>query len=222
MALVRRLEPGEYPARPGPGAGGRRHNLRELREAQRHIALMLARAAESKDPTTGSHIERIYGYSLMLARGLGIEETRAEEIALATMLHDVGKLAVPNRILNKPGMLTEEEWQVIRRHPVEGAHMLGTSPIFDLARDIVRWHHERWDGSGYPDGLRGDEIPLPAAIAAVADVYDALTSARAYKPAWSGVEATAELHRMRGVQLHPDLVGTFLRLLREGGDGPAD
>lgn len=177
---------------------------------------MLARAAEAKDATTGSHMERIYGYSLMLARGMGIEDARAEEIALATMLHDVGKLAVPSRILQKPGPLTAEEWQVMRRHPAEGAQILGASPVFDLARDIVRWHHERWDGSGYPDGLRGDEIPLHAAVAAVSDVYDALTSARPYKPAWSGVEAAAELGRMGGVLLHPDLVVTFLRLLREG------
>lgn len=217
MVLARRLEPDGDAVRAGAGAEGRRQPVRDLREAQKHTAILLARAAESKDPTTGSHVERIYAFSHALARGLGIDKARSEEIAVASMLHDVGKLAVPNRILQKAGPLTAEEWQVMRRHPMEGAQILGASPIFELARDIVRWHHERWDGSGYPDGLRGDEIPLPAAIAAVADVYDALISLRAYKPAWPQTAAVEEVQRMGGVQLHPDVVGTFSRLVKAGG-----
>ena len=190
--------------------------LGELQDAQRHTALMLARAAESKDPTTGSHIERVYGYTLLLARSLGFGEEEAEEVATASMLHDVGKLAVPNRILQKPGPLTPEEWRVVRRHPAEGAQILGGSPLFGIARDVVRWHHEWWDGSGYPDGLRGAEIPLHVAVVAIADVYDALISRRCYKPPWEEALAIAELQRIAGRHLHPDAVAAFSDLWDTG------
>lgn len=236
MALAWQAYPGDRTGPPGgvsltrrrgdPGGGRRLRPAelleanRELEDAQRHAALMLARVAESKDPATGSHIERIYGYTLCLARSMGLEEERALEIAAASMLHDVGKLAVPNRILQKPGPLTPEEWRVIQQHPLEGVQILGSSPLFSVARDIVRWHHERWDGSGYPDGLRGNEIPVHAAIVAVADVYDALTSRRAYKAAWETEEAVAELRSMAGVLLYPDAVAALVDLWRKGVLGP--
>lgn len=190
--------------------------VRDLQDAQQYTALMLARTAESKDPTMGSHVERIYGYTLLLARGLGLGEERAVEIAEASMLHDVGKLVIPERILEKAGPLTPEEFRVIQRHPLEGVQILGTSPVFDFARDIVHWHHERWDGSGYPDGLQGKEIPIPAAIVAVADVYDALTSRRAYKDPWNPEKAIAELEAVAGVLLYPEGVEVFVGLWRKG------
>ena len=177
---------------------------------------MLARTAESKDPSMGSHVERIYGYTLLLARALGLGDQRAVEIAEGSMLHDVGKLVTPKAILEKAGPLTPEEFEVIRRHPLEGVQILGTSPVFAVARDIVRWHHERWNGSGYPDGLRGKDIPLPAAIVAVADVYDALTSRRSYKDPWNPEAAIAELQAISGVLLYPEGVDSFSDLWRHG------
>ena len=192
------------------------NNAKAFDDAERRTAVMLARAAESKDPSSGSHIDRIFGYTLLLGRGLGLGEERAQEIACASMLHDIGKLTIPHSILEKPGALTPEEWLVMQRHPMEGVEMLKPSPTFDLAREIVRWHHERWDGSGYPDGLRGKEIPPSAAIVAVADVYDALTSRRAYKAAWEAGHAIEELQRMAGVLLYPDAVDVLADLWRNG------
>ena len=189
---------------------------RDLERAQQDTALMLARTAESKDPSMGSHVERIYGYTLLLARALGLGEHRALEIAEGSMLHDVGKLLIPKAILEKAGPLTPVEFEVIQRHPLEGVQILGTSPVFAIARDIIHWHHERWDGSGYPDGLQGKDIPLPAAIVAVADVYDALTSRRSYKDPWNPEAAIAELQAMSGVLLYPEGVDVFSGLWREG------
>lgn len=187
-----------------------------MRHAQQYTALMLARTAESKDPAMGSHVERIYGYTLLLARALGLAEDRAIAIAEGSMLHDVGKLVVPKAILEKAGPLTPEEFEVVQRHPLEGVQILGTSPVFDVARDIVHWHHERWDGSGYPDGLKGKDIPLAPAIVAVADVYDALTSRRSYKDPWNPETAIAELQAMAGSLLYPEGVDVFVALWRKG------
>ena len=188
----------------------------EDRAAQEYTALMLARAAEAKDPTTGLHLERMYHYSLALARAMEFSEAAALEIATAAMLHDIGKLMVADTILQNPGPLTEDEWAIIRRHPAEGSWILGDSPVLAVARDIARWHHERWDGCGYPDGLRGDEIPLHAALVSVADVYDALTSPRPYKPPWPAERAITELRQLRGNHLHPEAVASFIRLWEQG------
>ena len=189
---------------------------REDRETEMSVALMLARAAEAKDHTMGDHLRGIYRYTFALARAMGLQATEADELAKASMLHDIGKLMVPDRILQKPGPLTKEEWAVIRRHPEEGVKILGASPAFSLAREVVRWHHEKWDGSGYPDGLKSDRIPVYVAIVTVADVYDALTSFRPYKIAWPAEQAAKELRRLRGRQFHPEVVDCFLTLLSQG------
>ena len=171
---------------------------------------MLARAAEARDGTTGIHIEHVRDLAHELALAVGIAGPEAEEIAWSAMLHDVGKIRVPDRILLKPGKLDAEEWALIRRHPTWGEELLQGDDGFALARRIARWHHEDWDGAGYPDGLRGSEIPLEARIVRVVDVYDALRSERPYKPAWSLERTLEELRSMRGRGLDPDLVDLFV------------
>jgi putative nucleotidyltransferase with HDIG domain len=149
---------------------------------------------ESADSYTYGHCERVAGYALEVARALGLDETEQTTIRLGAYLHDVGKVRVPHEILNKPGPLTREEFEVMQMHPVWGIELLATVEFpWDL-KPIIRWHHEKYDGSGYPDRLRGDEIPLAAQIICIADVYDALTTTRSYRPALSREEA---LRRMR-------------------------
>ncbi len=128
------------------------------------------------------------------------------------MLHDVGKLRVPDRVLLKPGTLDEAEWELIRQHPVWGEELLNGDQGFELARKIARWHHENWDGSGYPDGLRGEAIPLAARIVRVVDVFDALRSERSYKPAWTLERSLDELRLIRGTALDTALVDAFVDL----------
>jgi len=171
---------------------------------------MLARAAEARDGTTGVHIEHVRDLAAELARAVGVAEPQVQEIAWSAMLHDVGKLRVPDRVLLKPGSLNDEEWAIIRQHPVWGEELLAGDGGFALARQIARWHHENWDGSGYPDGLRRDAIPLAARIVRVVDVFDALRSERPYKPAWSLDRTLEELVRMRGTGLDPELLDLFL------------
>jgi len=186
---------------------------REAEEAARHQAIfMLARAAEARDGTTGIHIEHVRDLAAELASAVGIADAEVQEIAWSAMLHDVGKLRVPDRVLLKPGRLDEEEWALIRQHPIWGEQLLMGDDGFALARRIARWHHENWDGSGYPDGLRGEAIPVPARIVRVVDVFDALRSERPYKPAWPLERSLEELRRMRGTGLDPDLVDLFVRL----------
>ena len=184
---------------------------RTAEAAARHQAIfMLARAAEARDGTTGIHIEHVRDLAAELARAAGIAEVEVHQIAWSAMLHDVGKLRVPDRVLLKPGSLAEDEWDLIRQHPVWGEELLMGDDGFALARQIARWHHEDWDGSGYPDGLRGEAIPLPARIVRVVDVFDALQSERPYKPPWPIERSLEELRRMRGSGLDPALVDLFV------------
>jgi hypothetical protein len=181
-------------------------------DAKRQSVFMLARAAEARDGTTGSHIYQVRDIAAELARATGATAEEAERIGWSAMLHDVGKLRVPDRILLKPGRLDADEWELIMRHAAWGEELLDGGEHFDLARRIARWHHENWNGSGYPDGLAGTKIPFEARIVRIADVYDALRSKRPYKPAWTDEQALTELRRVRGVHLDPELTDLFLDL----------
>jgi CHASE2 domain-containing sensor protein len=192
-----------------------RERTAELREAQFEIVRRLAQAAESRDEETGQHIDRISRMCGQLARAAGLTDAEAELIGESSALHDVGKIGIPDAVLLKPGRLSPEEWDIMRRHPLIGARMLenSSSPLMQRAETIALTHHERWDGTGYPAGLAGTDIPLEGRITAVCDVFDALLSPRVYKPAWPLEEVLAELHRQRGSQFDPELVDVFLELV---------
>ncbi len=171
----------------------------------------LATAVEAKDEYTAGHATRVTAYALVLAEQMGgIDLVR---FRLAGDLHDIGKIGVPDSVLNKPGKLTEEEFELVKKHPVTGAHIL--EPLIDdpLVLGVVRWHHERWDGRGYPDRLKERDIPLPARVLAVADTIDAMTSDRAYRRGMRWDEVTAEIRRCAGAQFDPDVVEAFERVL---------
>ncbi len=185
----------------------------ELHKANLEAIYMLAVASEAKDLDTGAHVRRIEHYSRSLALELGLPAAEAERIGYSAILHDVGKILVPDDILRKPAPLSEDEWQVMRQHPLAGERILSREPFFDVARGIARSHHENWDGSGYPDGLTGSAIPLAARIVHVADVYDALTTERPYKQAWSPAEAASAVDRQQERLFDPDVARAFLRLV---------
>jgi putative two-component system response regulator len=145
-----------------------------------------------------------------------MKEEVSERIGFFSMMHDVGKIHVPDNILNKNGPLSEKQWQVMKEHTIAGEKILGNSPYYSIARQIARSHHEWLDGSGYPDGLKGVNIPLPARVVAVADVFDALTHERPYKKAWPTYEAIKELKRLAGRQFDTDLVSAFVEIVSNG------
>lgn len=188
----------------------------QLRDAGLEAIFMLSVASEAKDDVTGSHIRRVQHYSQALALRLGLSEVEAETIGYSSMMHDIGKMHVPDAILKKAGPLTREEWEIMVRHPESGVVILRDKPFYSVARDIAGNHHERWDGSGYPHGKRGEEIPLASRIVTVADVFDALTSRRPYKPAWPVETAMDELRAERGKTFDPRVVDAFLELHAEG------
>jgi putative nucleotidyltransferase with HDIG domain len=191
---------------------------RRLQRAIFQSLLGLANAIEAKDPYTRGHSTRVASLSRKLALTLGLPHLVAETIAQAALLHDLGKIAVPEHVLRKPGPLTGEEWQIMRRHPLTGAQIVSPLEFFDDGAIIVRHHHERLDGSGYPDGLSGERIPLGARIVAVADVYDALTSGRPYRVALDRAEAA----RMLQGEADRTLDGRIVGVLEATLDAPAD
>lgn len=184
-------------------------------EREREGVLALARGAEAKDTDTGEHIRRVQLTSEALAMAAGIARAEAGRIGWAAMLHDVGKLHVPDRILLKPGPLSSREWAIMRQHPVWGAEILADGDGFELARKIARWHHENIDGSGYPDGLSGRAIPIEARIVRVTDAFDAMTNRRPYTEPRTFEDALEELHRHRGTLFDPELVALMIGLMRE-------
>ncbi|HEV8516535.1 MAG TPA: HD-GYP domain-containing protein [Candidatus Limnocylindrales bacterium] len=194
--------------------------LRATRAAEREAVLILARAAEAKDEDTAEHVARVGDLSAELAARAGLESTIVEDLRFAAMLHDVGKLHVPDRILTKPGPLDPEEWEIMRRHTIWGPQILGGSTAFAQARLICRSHHENWDGSGYPDGLKGERIPLEARIVRLADVFDALRSERPYKPSWDLARCLEAIAASRARQFDPELVPLFLEILETTPLGP--
>lgn len=194
-----------------------KERTKELEEAQIEVIDRLARAAEFRDHTTGQHTRRVGELSALLASILGLPEDQVELIRTAAPLHDVGKISLSDAILLKPGRLSPEEIKLNRAHTIIGAELLsgGHFPLMKMAEEIALTHHERWDGNGYPHGLRGEEIPLSGRIVAVADVFDALIHERPYKPAWPIEEAAAEIARQSGRQFDPKVVEALLYLLSE-------
>jgi HD domain-containing protein len=191
----------------------RAERARALRQSQEEIVHRLARVVEFRDSDTGGHVERMSRYSVLIARELGWSPERCRELRLAAALHDVGKVAVPDAILLKPGRLTAEERQIMQRHCRAGFDMLtgSDSTLLNLGAEIALTHHERYDGAGYPSGLSGEDIPLVGRIVAVADVFDALTSVRVYKAAIAIPDAVQIIAEGRATQFDPDVVDAFLR-----------
>jgi HD-GYP domain-containing protein (c-di-GMP phosphodiesterase class II) len=179
------------------------------------VAQRLAMAIELRDSHTSGHNHRLGRYCQILADEMALPQGVCDNIYQAAALHDVGKIGVPDDILNKPGELTADERQVINSHVELGASLLavGSHPLMQLAHSIALTHHERWDGRGYPRGLKGREIPIEGRIAAVCDVFDALMSARPYKRPWSLEESLTELIRHRGTRFDPDVVDAFIRAI---------
>lgn len=207
QAEILRLRTGELEAM----VRGRTHDLEEYQlEAFQRLAVL----AEFRDTDTGEHTIRVGDLSGALARELGEPSEWADQLNLAGRLHDIGKVAVPDAILLKPGPLTVDEFDVMKTHTTIGAEILSGSfsPLIQLAAEVALNHHERWDGTGYPTGLAGEDIPISGRIVTVADVFDALTSARTYKRAWSTLEAAQYIVDGRGAQFEPRIVDAFVRV----------
>ncbi len=187
---------------------------RGVRESHVEMILNLAIAAEYKDPDTGNHILRISDYSTEIAAALGISADQIEHLRYASPMHDIGKLGIPDKILQKPAKLTPDEWKVMKQHTSIGARMFQSSksPLLRAASEIAMSHHEKFDGSGYPNGLKGKEIPLFGRIVALADVFDAVVSKRCYKEASAFDEGIIYIQSLAGNHLDPDIVDTFLKI----------
>jgi two-component system, response regulator RpfG len=190
---------------------------REVREREKETLMRLARAGEFRDEETGYHLIRMARYSRLIATALALEPDEAQTIELAAPLHDIGKIGIPDQILLKPDRLDSAEWEIMRRHPVIGHEILkgSASKYVRMGALIALGHHEKYDGSGYPNGLVGDHIPLCARIVAVADVYDALTSVRPYKKAWSSEQAFEYVTTQAGRHFDPRMVDAFTGMKKQ-------
>jgi len=186
-------------------------------ENTQDVLVALASAVDAKDPLTEHHCGRVADRALVLARQAGLDQEAVEAVGYGAVLHDVGKIGIAESVLSKPGKLTDEERTEMQRHPLIGAEILRPLRLGRIVGPIVRGHHERWDGRGYPDGLRGDAIPVGARIVAVVDAYDAMTHDRPYRTRLGEDEAREELTRSRGTQFDSELVDLFLRQLNEPG-----
>jgi response regulator RpfG family c-di-GMP phosphodiesterase len=187
----------------------------DIRRREEEIALRLVSAAESRDGDMGAHVRRIGLYSAAIARVLGWSEPMIDDLRMAAPMHDIGKLGIPDSILLARGALTEDQWSLLRTHTTIGARVLEGSdvPLLQMARQIALCHHEWWDGTGYPEGRSGTDIPEAARIVAVADVYDALVTKRPYKAALPEDEALAVMASERGTHFDPEIYDAFLRAL---------
>jgi len=187
----------------------------ELRETRLQIVQRLGRAAEYKDNETGMHVIRMSHFAHVLALALGHSPAWAEDLLNAAPMHDVGKIGIPDAVLRKPGPLDAGEWDTMRRHPQIGAEIIGEHPggLLHLAHSIALTHHEKWDGSGYPQGLAGEAIPVESRIVALADVFDALTARRPYKEPWSIEDTLAHLRAQAGKHFDPGMVEVFIAQL---------
>ncbi|HEY8035688.1 MAG TPA: HD domain-containing phosphohydrolase [Methylobacter sp.] len=188
----------------------------QLETAYKDAVVMLCLAAEGKDQDTASHLYRVQHYTEALAIAMGIGSEEAAHMGLMSMLHDIGKLSTPDAILKKPDKLTEEEWAIMREHPLNGVRILGNNPFYETAREISAGHHENYDGSGYPQRLKGDDIPLSARIVKIADVFDALTTQRPYKKPWTMETAIAHIESHAGIMFDPAMVVELKKLFVDG------
>ncbi|MBI4444151.1 MAG: response regulator [Acidobacteria bacterium] len=186
-------------------------------ESAESVLFALARSIEAKDPYTEGHCERLADYSVRFGERMGLPEEQLQALRRSGIVHDIGKVAVPDSILLKPGPLSEQEWAIMREHPATGERICAPLKSFRLVLPIIRHHHEKFDGSGYPDGLRGDEIPLTARVLQIVDVYDALTTERPYKPAlpWSETLNTMEQEVKKG-WWDPRLFAEFRHMMSHG------
>lgn len=199
-------------------AGLARARLADVAQRERESLIALAKAAESRDTDAGEHVRRLELTSRRLAEVAGIAPRSAAEIGWSAMLHDLGKLRVPERILMKPQPLNGDEWTIVRLHPIWSEQSLASGEHLETARQIARSHHENWDGSGYPDGLYGDRIPLPARIVRITDAFDAMTNMRPYQNPVSFEAALEELQANSGRDFDPELVRAFGDLIRSDHD----
>jgi len=188
---------------------------REINQTRLEVVRRLGRAAEYRDNETGLHIVRMSKISQLIGIACGLDEYQADLILNASPMHDIGKIGIPDHILLKPGKFEPEEWEIMKTHAQIGANILSgdDSDLLAMAREIALSHHEKWDGSGYPNALSGDAIPLTGRICAVADVFDALTSARPYKKAWAIDDAVKYMNDQSGSHFDPALIGYFNELL---------
>ena len=189
----------------------------ELQNSRIEVIHRLGRAAEYRDNETGMHVIRMSKFSERIAREIGLDDKTCKLILYSSPMHDVGKIGIPDKILLKPGKLDAEEWAIMKTHSEIGAKILSgsNSELMQMGETIARFHHEHWDGSGYPQGLKGEDIPLEARIVTVCDVFDALTSDRPYKKAWSVEDAVEEMQKLRGTLFDPELIDVFMKLLPE-------
>lgn len=192
-----------------------RERTRELEETRLEVVKRLGVAAEFKDNETGLHVVRMSKIAKVLAEAVGMSPDDAELLCQAAPMHDIGKIGIPDHILLKPGKLTDDERTIMQEHARVGAEILGEHewPLMHMARIVALTHHEKWDGTGYPRGLKGDDIPLVGRICAVADVFDALTSDRPYKKGWAVEEAAEFIREQSGRHFDPDVVEKFLECL---------
>lgn len=184
---------------------------RELQKTRLEIIRRLGRAAEFRDNETGNHVLRMSHYSRLIARAAGLGDAMAEMLFLAAPMHDIGKIGIPDYVLLKPGKLNTQEWEIMQQHVKMGAEIIGDHPddLLTMARTVALSHHEKWDGSGYPLGLKGEDIPTVGQIVAIADVFDALTSSRPYKQPWPMDEAIQTILDGAGHHFDPELVAAF-------------
>jgi HD-GYP domain-containing protein (c-di-GMP phosphodiesterase class II) len=182
----------------------------------------LAATIDAKDPYTCGHSQRVVEYALLGGVSLSLSRGELEVIEYAGILHDVGKIGIPDYILAKPGQLTDEEYRIIRKHPIISANIIDAVPFLEAAKKLILHHHERYDGLGYPDGLEGDEVPIGAYLLAVADTFDAITTDRPYRAALSIQHAIAELHRSSGTQLCPIAVDAFVSAIKRKSSAQAE
>lgn len=190
----------------------------KLERISMQIVTALSGAIDAKDTYTNGHSTRVADYSREIARRLGLSEKEQDDIYMMGLLHDVGKIGVPDAIINKPAKLTDEEYSIIKQHPTMGAEILTNITEFPKLSTGARWHHERYDGKGYPDGIAGDEIPLEARIIAIADAYDAMSSRRSYRDVLPQLQIYSEVQKGKGTQFDPAFAEIMLSMIDEDID----